>query len=481
MLLVPITATWLAASIAAYGHQSAVVSVVIGLVVFPLVPVLWELASSLRSGKKRWLRRRDRLVLRTLATSVIFFAGLLVLFPRTAFTALSTRGDFMFDGRTGGFADKGRAVTHGAAKGLEWLYLATRDTPFETSDVAPASSEIVAPVPAPSSSAPATSTTATAPTPAPSTTTTATATPTPSGSATPSETPPANMQNTSMSWPSPQQKLSPLVTSFPAEAEKTPSTIGGYIAAHEPSQAGRARAIHDWVADRIAYDGPNYRAGIYPPQDADTVLKNRIGVCAGYAKLFSAIAKAAGLEARYVVGTVRGADMRPDGESHAWNAVKVDGGWYLVDTTWDAGYLEGATFVKRYKAVYFATPPEVFLVDHFPDEKPWQLMNAPLDRGEFFRRPMMSAELYADGFTLLSPDRSAVTTEGPFTVELENPKKLYMLVQDAKKNCKVTRAQTRISGTCDVTSKGAHRIELFASPVEYGSYHYVGHVDVTRL
>jgi len=239
--------------------------------------------------------------------------------------------------------------------------------------------------------------------------------------------------------------------------------------------------VHDWVAGRIADDGPSYRAGLYPPQDPATLLRTRVGVCAGYAKLYAAIAKAAGLEARYVVGTVRGADMRPDGESHAWNAVKVGGAWHLVDTTWDAGYLEGAAFVKRFKVVYFAAPPEVFLVDHFPDEQAWQLLAAPVDRGEFFRRPMMSAELYADGFTLVRPERSAVTADGPFTVELTNPRGLFMLVQDAKKNCKVSRHDGKISGTCDVNGPGLHRIELFASKVEYGSYHYVGHVDVTRL
>ena len=97
VLLVPLTGTWLASSLAAYGHQSRIWSVVVGLALFPTAPVVWELASTLRSGKKRWLRRRDRLVLRTLVTSLAFLVALLVLFPKTAFTALSTRGDFLFD------------------------------------------------------------------------------------------------------------------------------------------------------------------------------------------------------------------------------------------------------------------------------------------------------------------------------------------------------------------------------------------------
>lgn len=470
VLLVPILATWLAASIAAYEGRTALVSIVIGLVVFPIAPLVWELASTLRSGEKRWLRRRDRLVLRTLATSALFFAALLVLFPKTAFTALATRGDFLLDGRSGPAVERARDAAHDAAKGLEWLYLLARDQPFEKSDVAPNEAEIA---PRPSS------TVAPLPTSEPAPTASASASATSAPSPAPTTAPEPAPSDHPMEWPA-SDALSPIVAKMPPEAEKTPAAIGAYIAEREPKQAGRARAVHDWVADRIAYDGPSYRAGLYPPQDADTVLAKRVGVCAGYAKLFAAIAKAAGLEARYVVGTVRGADMRPDGESHAWNAVKVDGAWYLVDTTWDAGYLEGAAFVKRFKSVYFATPPEVFSVDHFPDEPSWQLVRPAIDRGEFFRRPMTSAELYVDGFELVRPDRSAVTTDGPFTIELSSKKGLYVLVKDGKSDCKVVREPGRVDATCPVTGAGLHRVEMFASKVEYGTYHYIGHVDVTR-
>ncbi len=379
--------------------------------------------------------------------------ALLALFPKQAFTALSTRGDWMFDGHTTPLAARGRELTHGAAKGLEWLYLATRDAPFEQSDTAPTQRELgeqpppVAPGPQP------------APVPAPSA----------------SQVAPAPF-----TWPAPKA-LAPIVQTFPKEAEATPASVGAYIAQHEPTQAGRARAAHDWVADRIAYDGPAYRAGHFPPQDADTVHRTRTGVCAGYARLFAAIAKAAGLEARYVVGTVRGPGMRPDGESHAWNAVKLDGGWTLIDTTWDAGHLDGATFVKEYSTVYYRTPPEAFGVDHFPNEAEWQLTRPAQERGDFFRRPMMSGAFFADGFTLRSPERSQVTTTGAFHVELENPGRLFVIAEDQKVKCPVRHDGTHLTATCPVEAPGAHDVKLFASPVEYGTYHYVGHFEVTRL
>ena len=58
---------------------------------------------------------------------------------------------------------------------------------------------------------------------------------------------------------------------------------------HFPHPAGRLKAAHDWVADRIAYDAPAYAVHKYPPQDAETVFARRVGVCAGYAELLAAL------------------------------------------------------------------------------------------------------------------------------------------------------------------------------------------------
>ncbi|HQY60257.1 MAG TPA: transglutaminase domain-containing protein [Polyangiaceae bacterium] len=472
-MAIPLLAAWLASSLAAYAHHRAWQSALIGVVLFPLAPGVWELAATLRAGPgKRALERRDRLLLRTLFLSVAFLVVLLALFPKKAFTALATRGDWMFDGRTGEAADKGRALTHAAARGLEWLYLAAREEPFDTSDKPPPANELGG-EPAPSarvqpSAAPPPSATGSAPVDVAPTST----------------APPPAPAKPEFVWPAPA-RLSPLVQTLPAEAEASPATLGAYIAQHEPTQSERARAVHDWVADRIAYDGPAYREGRRTPQDAATVFRTRVGVCAGYARVFAEVAKAAGLEARYVVGTVRGLGMRPDGELHAWNAVKIDGAWALVDTTWDSGHLDGAKFIKEYRTIYHRTPPEAFRVDHLPDEARWQLAHDPWERGEFFRRPMLSAEFFADGLGLRSPERSQVTVNGAFTIELENPKHLFLIAEDhnagTRHSCAVTREGAKAEARCPVDSMGAHDVKLFASTVQYGTYHYVGHFEVTRF
>ena len=57
------------------------------------------------------------------------------------------------------------------------------------------------------------------------------------------------------------------------------------------------------------------------------ILVNGVGVCASYSADFKVLADAAGLESRIVTGTLEG-DL-----PHAWNKVKIDGQWCIIDPT----------------------------------------------------------------------------------------------------------------------------------------------------
>jgi transglutaminase/protease-like cytokinesis protein 3 len=123
-------------------------------------------------------------------------------------------------------------------------------------------------------------------------------------------------------------------------------SIAKYVVAVEPNELRRIKVLHDFVAERIAYDVPG-SYGEVPAYDADPdlVLKNRKGVCEGYARLLEELGAAAGLDIRTVHGkTPRG--------THAWNAVFLYGRWYQIDVTWDAGFVDHERFVKRYSTQY---------------------------------------------------------------------------------------------------------------------------------
>lgn len=81
-------------------------------------------------------------------------------------------------------------------------------------------------------------------------------------------------------------------------------------------------AVHDALLDSVVYD-----KNAPMNQSAYSALVNGRTVCAGYARAFQYILQQLGIPCYYVEGYA--------GENHAWNIVKLDDGYYNVDTTWD--------------------------------------------------------------------------------------------------------------------------------------------------
>lgn len=141
------------------------------------------------------------------------------------------------------------------------------------------------------------------------------------------------------------------------------------------TETEKAAAIHDWIARQIAYDIDSFIDQTYndKPDDALTVLKTRQGVCAGYANLYAALARAAGLRAKVIQGAVVWASMGFSWDennrnqiTHAWNEVFADGRWLVLDATWDAGYvsLDSRRFIRDPRRTYFDPSADQFARDH---------------------------------------------------------------------------------------------------------------------
>ncbi|MCL2763826.1 MAG: hypothetical protein FWD40_00920 [Treponema sp.] len=99
----------------------------------------------------------------------------------------------------------------------------------------------------------------------------------------------------------------------------------------------KIKAIHDYIVKNTIYDETSfYTPSMRKKQDALTVLTNRYfidprytnghfyAVCEGYTNAFAALARASGIETRYVSS---------EGMAHAWNHV-YSGGWKFIDVTW---------------------------------------------------------------------------------------------------------------------------------------------------
>lgn len=482
VILVPLVGVWVASSLTAYLNGPVWAACVAGALLFPVIPLLWELRAHSKfltrvdrakeAGKKaprRWMTWWDRVVVRTLVVNVAFLAALLMSYPAEGFTALSMRGDWMLQGEQSERADIIRGGLFKASEGLAWLHRMANDNPYEKYD--DGTSNTVKPEPNPVPVKPVAG-----------------------QDDTPSEQKPEDVSPDTPrkfgevpAWPM-KAELHPLVKNIPAEYESSPKMVAEYIASRESDPFLRVKALHDYVANHVAYDIKALRRGDYPPQDAETVFRTGMGVCAGYANLLSEMGRYSGDEIVYVSGHSRGENGEVAGGGHAWNAAKIEGKWYLLDATWDAGHVNGDTFTREYTTNYLFTPPRFFIHDHFPKNSSWQLMEQPITRGEFVRLPMMKARFFAKGYELLSPDRSQVTVNtDEVEVRLRNRLNIPMLVRvapygvsasDAQKPCQVS-GLGELSITCELSGHGRYVVWMFGK--EQGTtYGLVGHVEVNR-
>ena len=88
------------------------------------------------------------------------------------------------------------------------------------------------------------------------------------------------------------------------------------------SEYDRALLLHDRLVKQVTYDldAPNAHS-------AYGALVDGRAVCEGYARAYQYLLYRAGIQALYISGYA--------GESHGWNAVRLDGNYVLVDATWD--------------------------------------------------------------------------------------------------------------------------------------------------
>ena len=91
-------------------------------------------------------------------------------------------------------------------------------------------------------------------------------------------------------------------------------------------------AIYDYICSNVTYDYENLPNDDYKLKyTAYAALVNKTAVCNGYAMLLSRMLTQMGISCRLITGT------NLTGCGHAWNIVGIDGIYYYVDATWDAG------------------------------------------------------------------------------------------------------------------------------------------------
>lgn len=121
----------------------------------------------------------------------------------------------------------------------------------------------------------------------------------------------------------------------------------------------KIRTVYDWICRNVTYDKVHRKNPYYHLcSTAYAALVQHTAACQGYCAALYRLLREAGIDCRIVTGSA----VSEDGESeklHAWVIAELDGAWYSLDPTWDAG---------REKYRYFLAGENEF-TDHLPGDR----------------------------------------------------------------------------------------------------------------
>ena len=189
-------------------------------------------------------------------------------------------------------------------------------------------------------------------------------------------------------------KVDDVIKSYP-KSFSSPENLAAQINQDFKAEDEKARAIFTWIALNIRYDLNEYKSRRNDPAIAFSyrteeeknsklqkfrvdlakqTLGSKKGVCQGYAALFHTLCDLTGLKSMEILGTSKSHPTAigklPTASDHAWNAVKIGDKWKFIDVTWASGAVSNQTgkFVSKFNDAYFFTAPDIFFLNHFPDD-----------------------------------------------------------------------------------------------------------------
>ena len=128
-------------------------------------------------------------------------------------------------------------------------------------------------------------------------------------------------------------KIAAMQKKIDANVKSLMSKISGY-----KSTVSKLKVLYDWVIVNAEFsiDGAGYNSTIY-----NGLLGGANLQCAGYAKTMEYLCDQAGIQSMVIIGANK------KNESHAWNVVYCDNGWYNLDATWgDPMNKFGADYIR---------------------------------------------------------------------------------------------------------------------------------------
>ncbi|MDD5735131.1 MAG: transglutaminase domain-containing protein [Methanothrix soehngenii] len=221
----------------------------------------------------------------------------------------------------------------------------------------------------------------------------------------------------------------------PESVEISTELLAAYLTENATTDRQKARAIYRWIAENIEYDVKGLFKGNRVDATAEGALKSRSSVCGGYSLLFEKLANLSGLEAVTISGYSKGYGYSPgmhftEPANHAWNAVKIEGKWHLIDSTWGAGKVDkDGKNNKEFDDYYFLTSPEKFIFDHLPEDPYWQLLDEPISKEEFEDLVCLEPAFFDLGIRLGNQENASIISNGAANITLYSPEDVSFIAE----------------------------------------------------
>jgi len=241
--------------------------------------------------------------------------------------------------------------------------------------------------------------------------------------------------------------------------------IAVYINDNSTDEFDRVKKAHDLVAVMIRYDAANFWANTVPDQNFQNVLKTRLAVCEGYSNLFKRLCDELKIPCEIVHGYARGvgsspiAGDTPNNSNHAWNIVTINKENYLIDCTWDSGFMDGRTARQEYTTDWLFLKPEQFLYTHYPENTKQQLLLSPLTALQFSALPFLKPKFFdlADNLSIDLKKINQVDNKFSFNYKTKDGYSLSFRVNEIKSG-------RQIQNSNFVQNDGSKEIAYFSFP-----------------
>ena len=260
----------------------------------------------------------------------------------------------------------------------------------------------------------------------------------------------------------------------PASATRNLKTLGAYLTAPAKSDLAKARSVYTWITSHIQYDEAAFRGQRYSSEEeyANRSLRSRKAVCTGFALLFKHLLGPAGVEVANIKGYARTFDSEAGQPiqrvDHEWNAVRLDGDWYLLDIAW------AQTTAKNGNPndYFFLTEPVEFAANHFPTDPTWQLLDTTISKTQFDQFPKLYDAYFRLGFDENYPKSGVIRANNALTVTLKNDNDIEFMCalgqfrssQSTTVPVSVQRSGGTYRLTVSVPQRGSSTLLVFAKP-----------------